>query len=260
MIPIKTAAQLDRIRTSCHMLAEVLELLARRVTPELPVIELDRIARREIATRGGRPSFLGYQGYPSALCVSVNETVIHGIPNDYVLQDGDIVGLDCGIDFEGHFSDSALTVPVGEVSAEVRTLLEVTREALECGLAAARPRARVQAIGRAVSAYIEPYRFGIVREFCGHGVGLGVHEEPQVPNYVARGPNPRLKPGMVVAIEPMVNLGGDAVRIEDDEWTVVTADRSVSAHFEHTVAIFDDHSEVLTRRAGELPSAVQEAS
>ena len=260
MIPIKTTAQLDGIRTSCSMLAEVLELLAQRVEPELPVIELDRIARREIVARGGRPSFLDYHGYPNALCVSVNETVIHGIPNDYVLQVGDVVGLDCGIDFAGHFSDSAVTVPVGEVSAEVRTLLEVTRQALERGLAVARPRMRIKEISRAVSSYIEPYGFGIVREFCGHGVGLNVHEDPQVPNYVRHGPNPRLKPGMVLAIEPMVNLGGDAVCIEDDEWTVVTVDRSVSAHFEHTVAIFEDHSEVLTRRAGETPSAVQEAS
>ena len=260
MIPIKTAAQLDGIRTSCSMLAEVLELLEQRVQPELPVIELDRIARREIAARGGRPSFLDFHGYPSALCVSVNETVIHGIPTDYVLKAGDVVGLDCGIDFEGHFSDSAVTVPVGEVSSEVQTLLTVTRDALERGLAAVRPRARIKDISRAIYAHIEPYGFGVVREFCGHGVGLGVHEDPQVPNYVGHGPNPRIKAGMVLAIEPMVNLGGNAIYIEDDEWTVVTADRSVSAHFEHTVAIFDDHSEVLTRRAGETIPAVQEAS
>lgn len=252
MIRIKTARQIEGIRTSCHMLADVLELLEQHVAPGVTTQELDRIARMEISARGGRPAFLGYQGFPGALCTSVNDEVIHGIPGTRRLEEGDIVSIDCGIEYEGFYSDSAITVPVGTIAEETRTLLAVTRESLEAGIAAATAGARVNDVSRAVYRVISQHNYGIVRQYCGHGVGLAIHEDPQIPNYVGRGPNPRLKPGMVIAIEPMVNLGTDDVDVLDDEWTVVTGDRARSAHFEHTVAIFRDHTEVLTRRSNEV--------
>lgn len=260
MIRIKTAKQIDGIRRSCQLLAEVLELLETQVTPGITTLELDEVARKEIGKRGGRPAFLGYQGFPGALCTSVNEEVIHGIPGNRTLRPGDVISIDCGIEYDGYFSDSAITVPVGTPSPEVKKLLDVTQESLEAGIDAARTGNRVNDISRAIYRRIHQEQFGIVRPYCGHGVGLAIHEDPQIPNYVGRGPNPRLKPGMVVAIEPMVNLGGDDIDVLDDDWTVVTADRSVSAHFEHTVAIFRDHTEVLTRRSNEVVHSDVEAS
>ena len=260
MIRIKTAKQIAGIRESCHLLADVLDTLEQQIQPGITTADLDRTARAEIAALGGRPAFLGYQGFPGALCTSVNEEVIHGIPGERVLHEGDVVSIDCGIEYNGYFSDSAITVPVGTVSDEVRALLDVTRRSPEEGIGAAVAGNRVNDVSRAVYRVVSEHNYGVVRPYCGHGVGLELHEDPQIPNYVGRGPNPRLKPGMVVAIEPMVNLGGDGVDVLDDEWTVVTEDRRVSAHFEHTVAIFRDHTEVLTRRRSETPHAAAEVS
>ena len=241
-------------------MAEVLEHLEGHVAPGVSTGELDRIARREIASRGGRPAFLGYQGFPGAICTSVNDEVIHGIPSERVLKDGDVVSVDCGIEYEGYFSDSAFTAPVGTVPRAIERLLEITRASLEEGIAAAVAGKRVNDISRAIYRVISEHNYGVVRPYCGHGVGLAIHEDPQIPNYIGRGPNPRLKPGMVIAIEPMVNLGVDDVAVLDDDWTVVTDDGAISAHFEHTVAIFRDSTEVLTRRSSEAVHLTPEVS
>lgn len=246
MIRLKNEKQLALIRESCQLLSMTLQKLRKLVEPGVTTGELDRWARREIESLGGRPAFLGYHGFPGALCTSVNEEVIHGIPSDRALREGDVLSVDCGIDYQGYYSDSAVSIPVGSVSPEVDQLLRVTEEALELGIEAAVAGNRVGAISRAIYDHVTAYGYGVVRPYCGHGVGLSLHEDPEVPNYVGRGPNPRLKPGMVIAIEPMINLGGDDVDVLDDDWTVVTTDRSVSAHFEHTVAILADRTEILT--------------
>lgn len=252
MIRLKTPRQIDAIRRSAHLLVEVLDELEGIVEPGMTTADLDRAARRLIGDGGGVPSFLGYRGFPGALCTSINQEVIHGIPSsERVLKDGDVVSIDCGINLDGYFSDSAVTVAVGRIDPAVRRLMDVTLEALERGVEAAVVGNRVNDIAGAVFRTVKPHGYGIVRPYCGHGVGFDVHEDPQVPNYIGRGPNPRLKAGMVLAIEPMVNMGGDDVEVLDDEWTVVTADAGVSAHFEHMVAIFPDHTEVLTRRRTE---------
>ncbi len=243
---LKNPRQIERIRDSGLILANTLRELGEMVEPGLPLVELDTKCRSLLDAAGARPAFLGYMGFPSSVCVSVNEAVIHGIPTKRRLQEGDVVSLDLGVDLEGFISDSAATFRVGTVSDEVDRLLRVTQEALWKGIRAARPGGRVHDISAAVAEHVEPYGYGIVRPYCGHGVGFAVHEEPQVPNYVSRGPNPRLKPGMVLAIEPMINLGGDEVDVLDDDWTVVTEDGSVSAHYEHTIAILEDGVQVLT--------------
>jgi methionyl aminopeptidase len=184
--------------------------------------------------------------YPATLCTSVNEEVIHGIPGKRILRPGDIVGLDCGINLDGYFSDAAITIPLPPVAPEAEKLLAVTRECLDRAIAAARPGGRVHDISRAVFSHAKANGFGVVRQYCGHGVGFSPHEDPQVPNYVGSGPNPRLRPGMVLAIEPMINIGGDAVKELDDGWTVVTSDKSLSAHFEHSVLVTENGIEVLT--------------
>lgn len=260
MIRIKTSRQLAGIRESCRLLGTVLETLERSVTEGITTGELDEVARREINALGGRPAFLGYQGFPGALCTSVNEEVIHGIPGPRRLEKGDIVTIDCGIVYDGFFSDSAITIPIEPVDPEVKRLLRVTREALERGIEAARRGNRVNDISRAIYEVISENGYGVVRPYCGHGVGLAIHEDPQIPNYIGRGPNPRLKAGMVIAVEPMVNMGGDNVEVLDDDWTVVTQDRSYSAHFEHTLAIYNDRTEVLTRRDTESVHSETEVS
>jgi methionyl aminopeptidase len=245
-VKLKNPRQIQEIRESGKILARTLKQLGEIVEPGLPLTDFDDRCRELLRKEGAKPAFLGYMGFPSSVCVSVNEQVIHGIPTKRRLKEGDVVSLDLGVDLHGFISDSAATFPVGEIAPEVVTLLDVTREALERGIAAARPGGRVHDISRAVYDFVSPHGYGIVRPYCGHGVGFDVHEEPQVPNYVSRGPNPRLKPGMVIAIEPMINLGEDDVDLLDDDWTVVTSDGSVSAHFEHTIAILQDGIQVLT--------------
>jgi methionyl aminopeptidase len=225
------------------------EELIPRVVPGVETIELDRWARRWIQKAGGRPAFLGYgpksNPFPAALCISVNNEVIHGIPSRRRIVEGDLVSLDCGIELEGFISDRAVTVEAGRVSDAARQLNRVTRECLYKGIEAARAGDRLLRIARAVSAHAADYGYGVVHQFCGHGVGFEVHEDPAVPNN-PHGANPRMTAGLVIAIEPMINLGTGDVKILDDGWTVVTADDRLSAHWEHTVAIFPDHTEILT--------------
>jgi len=229
------------------MLSLLYDALKPMVKPGVTPKELDAFAYDFIKRNGGKPAFLGYEGYPATLCVSVNEVVIHGIPNDRPLAEGDIVGIDSGIDLDGYFSDAAMTLPVGAIPKEAQRLLDVTRECLNLALEQVRPHARISDISRAVFSHATKNGFKVVRQYCGHGVGLGIHEDPQIPNYVSPGPNPRLVPGMVLAIEPMINVGTSDVRLLDDDWTVVTMDGSLSAHFEHTVLVTDSGCEVLPR-------------
>jgi methionyl aminopeptidase len=246
VVRLKNDRELDGIRASARLLAATLSDLSRMVVDGIPTLELDSFARSAITSRGGRPSFLGYLNYPASLCVSINNEVIHGIPGSRRLRAGDIVSLDLGVELNGYFSDAALSVAVGRVSEARRRLLEVTRECLARAVAQAVPGNRVSDISRAVYEHAVGRSCGVVREYCGHGVGFAPHEDPQVPNYVGSGANPRLKPGMVLAIEPMINAGTGDIELLEDGWTVVTADGADSAHFEHTVAVRGDGMEILT--------------
>ncbi|WP_242346386.1 type I methionyl aminopeptidase [Anaeromyxobacter terrae] len=246
-IELRTRDEIARIREACLVVHDVLDELAAAAVPGVTTADLDRLARTRARDRGAEPAFLGYHGYPASLCISVNEEVVHGIPSEgRVLREGDIVGLDFGVVLGGWFGDSARTVPVGRVSAEATRLLEATRESLRRAIAAAVPEGRVGDLGAAVQACVEPQGYSVVRDFVGHGIGRRLHEAPQVPNFGTRGSGVVLRPGMVLAIEPMVNAGGRAVETLEDGWTAVTADGSLSAHFEHTVAITEDGPEVLT--------------
>ena len=247
MIKLKSLEEIDRIRESCRLLEKTHQEIAKLIDVGITTGELDSFAKNYIESHGGVPAFLDYMGYPASLCTSVNSIVIHGIPGDYKLKNGDIISLDLGIDLNGYFSDAARTYEVGTVDEEAHELVSVTRECLYAGIEKAVIGNRIQDIGRAVSSVAGRHDFGVVREYCGHGVGFSQHEDPQIPNYVSRGPNPRIKRGMVLAIEPMINLGTGKVMLHDDEWTVETQDGKLSAHWEHTVAVFDDHTEILTQ-------------
>lgn len=247
MIRLKNPREIEGIRRSGRLLARALAALAAETREGATTRDLDAFVRSYLAARGGRPSFVGYLDYPAAVCISVNEEVIHGIPGSRRLRDGDLVSLDLGVDLDGYFSDATVTVPVGRVPPARLRLVTTTRECLERALAAARPGNRISDISRAVFDHASANGYGVVREYCGHGVGFSQHEDPQVPNYVGGGPNPRLKEGMVLAIEPMINAGTGDIELLDDGWTVVTADGQDSAHFEHTVAITRSGMEILTR-------------
>ncbi len=246
MIRVKNQKQIEGIRASCALLSRLLFEVRKAIAPGVSGLELDELAEDFIRKHGGRPAFLGYEGFPGTLCISINEAVIHGIPDKRKLREGDIVGIDCGIDLDGYYSDAAVTWPVGQASPAADQLMRVTRECLDKGIAAIKPGARIFDVSRAVFSHATAYGYGVVRQYCGHGVGLEIHEDPQIPNYVSSGPNPRLVPGMVVAIEPMINAGRPEVRILADDWTVVTMDASLSAHYEHTVLITETGHEVLT--------------
>jgi methionyl aminopeptidase len=247
MIRLKNAVQIARIRESCQLLARLFQELPAQTQEGRSTLDLDRWAEDWIRARGGKPAFKGYQGFSGTLCISLNHEVIHGIPKaDRKIKAGDLVSLDCGIDLGGYFSDMAMTLAVGAIPPEEQKLLEVTRASLGQGISAVRPGGRVRDVANAVTEVIRPHRYGIVHQYCGHGVGFSQHEDPQVPNAVSSGPNPRLVPGMVLAVEPMINLGKAEVRVLSDQWTVVTVDGKKSAHFEHTVAILEDGAEVLT--------------
>jgi methionyl aminopeptidase len=223
---------------SNRVVTRILAALVQQVAPGVTTMDLEATAERMIREAGARPAFKGYRGYPCVLCVSVNDEVVHGIPSARkVLRDGDIVGLDFGVVLDGYYGDSAVTVPVGKVSPEAKTLMRVTREALYEGIAAARTGRRLSDISAAVQRRVEEDGFSVVRDFVGHGIGTALHEDPQVPNYGPAGNGPMLREGLVLAIEPMVNAGGPAVRIHDDGWTASTVDGSLSAHFERTIAI-----------------------
>jgi methionyl aminopeptidase len=252
MIRLKNEKQIEGIRKSCRMLSAMYRELIPLVKPGTETIEIDRWVQNWIKKAGGRPAFLGVHDsrikqkpYPAAICVSVNNEVIHGIPSKRKINSGDLVSLDCGIILDGYFSDQAVTLEAGKVSPDAHRLCNVTRECLYAGVRAAKAGERLLSIARAVHGHAEAAGFGVVHQFCGHGVGLALHEDPQVSN-IPRGPNPKLSGGMVFAIEPMVNAGTGDVEILDDGWTVITADDKLSAHWEHTLAVYPDHTELLT--------------
>ena len=245
-IILKSRDEIAIMRDAGRIVAEVLQTLVERLRPGLVERELDEIVRKEFDKRKVIPVFLGYQGYPATVCVSVNDEIVHGIPGDREIADGDVVSIDLGCVYKGFVADSAVTAGVGNVSPEAGRLIEVTREALNRGIGAARAGARLGQIGAAIQAYVEGEGFSVVREYVGHGVGRQMHEDPQVPNYGDPETGPVLKEGMVIAIEPMVNAGDWRTKRDSDNWTVRTLDGSLSAHFEHTLAVRDGAAEVLT--------------
>ena len=245
-IILKSDEEIAIMREAGRIVAQVLQILAREVRPGLVVKELDEIVRREYAKRGVTPTFLGYHGYPATVCVSVNDEVVHGIPGDRVLQEGDIVSIDLGATYDGFVADAALTVGVGKISPEAERLIRATEEALLKGIGAARAGVPLGAISSAIQKHVESHGFAVVREYVGHGVGRQMHEDPQVPNFGPPDRGPTLMKGMVLALEPMVNMGDWRTKRHDDNWTVSTLDGSLSAHFEHTIAIRDGDAEVLT--------------
>ena len=247
MIVLRSDDEVKIIRHAGKILAATLKALEKNVRPGVRTSELDNIARDEIIKRDGYPAFKGYKGYPANICASVNEAVVHGIPSDRKLKDGDIISIDIGVRFKDYFADGAVTIPVGKVSAAARKLIDVTREALYIGIDNALPGKRISDISAGIQAHVESNGFSVVRALVGHGIGTKIHEEPEVPNYGKPGTGPRLEPGMILAIEPMVNAGTFEVEVLEDGWTTVTKDRRLSAHFEHTVAICDGKPEVLTR-------------
>ena len=249
MIVCKSASEIERMRTANMLVADVLHELETLVAPGVTTADLDAAAEKLVRAAGAEPAFKGYRGYPATLCASINEEVVHGIPSKKrALGDGDIVSLDMGVKLNGFYGDSAVTVPVGRVSDGVLKLLKVTQEALELAIAQVRVGGRVSDIGHAVQRHVEANGFSVVREFVGHGIGSSLHEDPQIANYGEPGRGPRLAEGMVLAIEPMVNMGRSAVKVLADGWTAVTKDGSLSAHFEHTVAVTRDGPLVLTQR------------
>ncbi len=246
-VELKSGDEIARIREASLIVHDVLQEVIAAVAPGISTLEIDRIAARATAARGAQPAFLGYHGYPAVICVSVNDEVVHGIPSPKrVLKQGDIVGLDFGVSYRGFYGDSAYTVAVGEPSPQARRLMDTTREALARAIAAVRPDARLGDLGYAVQALVESRGYSVVRDFVGHGIGRRLHEAPQIPNFGAPGTGMRLRAGMVLAIEPMVNAGQADVRTLEDGWTAVTADGSLSAHFEHTVAVTEGEPEILS--------------
>jgi len=255
VIVCRSAAELERMHRAGHLVGEVLMALAARVAPGVTTAELDELAEKKIVDAGAVPAFKGYHGYPASICASINEEVIHGIPSGRrALNEGDIISIDVGVSLDGYYGDSAITLPVGRISEDAAKLLRVTEESLYKAIGRARPGARVSDIGHAVQEHVEAHGFSVVREFVGHGIGQRMHEEPQVPNYGEPGRGPRLAEGMVLAIEPMVNAGKAAVKVLSDGWTAVTKDTSLSAHFEHTVAITAGEPWILTAREVAVPA------
>ena len=256
MIVCRSTAELQRMREAGRLVGEVLTELAALVAPGITTADLDDVAEKRIRRAGATPAFKGYHGYPATICASVNEEVIHGIPSGRrVLSEGDVISIDVGASLDGYYGDSAITLPVGQVSEEAATLLRVTEESLYKAIARVKVGGRVSDLGHAVQQHVEAYGFSVVREFVGHGIGQRMHEDPQVPNYGEAGRGPRLTEGMVLAIEPMVNVGTPAVKVLADGWTAVTRDSSLSAHFEHTVAVTADGPWILTAR--EVPVAAR---
>jgi len=250
MVTLKTAEQIAKMREAGAIVATMLAATRDAVKPGITTAELDRIAADVLARAGAKSSFLDYYGYPATICTSVNEQIVHGIPSKRKLKEGDIVGIDAGAIVDGWHADAAITVPVGRISAEAAKLIDVTREALARGIAAATVGNRLGDIGAAVQGYAESQGFSVVRNYVGHGIGRAMHEEPQVPNYGTADLGRVIKEGLCIAIEPMVNVGGIATRVLDDNWTVVTEDGSLSAHFEHTLACLADGPAILTLERG----------
>ena len=243
---IKSAAEIAAMRQAGLVVASILKILSNNTKAGITTSQLDEIAVKELVKYGATPSFKGYRGFPAALCVSINDEVVHGIPGDRVIQEGDLVSLDFGAMLDGFHGDAALTVGVGNISVQAERLLETTRRCLEAAIAVARPGAHLSDISAAIQHCAESSNFSVVREYTGHGIGRTMHEEPQIPNFGPPGQGPVLRKDMTLAIEPMVNLGGWQTKVKDDGWTVVTADDSLSAHFEKTIAITNGEAEVLT--------------
>lgn len=246
MIILKSAKELEKMRVAGRMVAEILAILKERVAPGITTLELDRLAEKECEKRKATPAFKGYGGFPFAVCSSPNEKVVHGFPDSRPLQEGEILSIDFGVLYDGFHGDAAFTAAVGNVGEQVRKLLTITEESLYKGIDAAVVGGRLSDISYAVQSHVEKDGFSVVREFVGHGIGSKLHEAPQVPNYGPKGQGPRLKAGMTLAIEPMINAGKPGVKILEDGWTAVTIDGELSCHFEHTVAITDNGPEILT--------------
>jgi methionyl aminopeptidase len=245
-VTVKTPEQLAKMRQAGRVVAEMLEACTAAARPGATTNDLDKVAREVLARRKAKSNFLNYHGYPAVICASPNNVIVHGIPGNYVLQDGDIVSIDCGAIIEGWHGDAARTIPVGDISEEARKLIQVTEDSLWAGIQHVRKGAHLLDIGYAVQTVAEGAGFSVVREYVGHGIGRAMHEEPQVPNYGEPGHGMKLKVGHVLAVEPMVNFGSAETQLDDDGWTVRTADGSLSAHFEHSIAVTDDGPEVLT--------------
>ena len=251
MIELKSAREIGLMRQAGHILADVVERLRGSVKAGMSTLEIDEDVESFIRSQGARPAFKGYRGFPATVCVSINEEVVHGIPSAHRrIEEGDIVGLDLGCIVDGYYADCAFTLAVGEVPPRVQELLDATRQSLEAGIAECRLGRRLSDVSHAIQSHVERHGFSVVRAFVGHGIGRALHEEPQVPNFGDPGRGPQLKPGMVLAIEPMVTMGSWEVRILDDGWTAVTRDGSLAAHFEHTIAVTESGPDVLTSKSG----------
>ncbi|WP_339060619.1 type I methionyl aminopeptidase [Tepidibacillus marianensis] len=247
MIIRKSDFEMDLMRIAGQIVAGTHKLLASHIRPGISTKELDKIAEDFIRSNGATPSFLGYGDFPASICTSVNDELVHGIPGNRILKEGDIISLDIGAEYKGYHGDSAWTFAVGNISDEAANLLKVTEESLYQGLEKATPDFRLSDISHAIQQHVEAHGYSIVREYVGHGIGTNLHEDPQIPNYGSPNRGPRLKPGMALAIEPMVNIGERYVKTLADQWTVVTQDHSLCAHFEHTIVITDDGHEILTK-------------
>ena len=249
MIILKSQQEIEKMRISNRIVAEALNKIKEEIDVGITTAELDRIAENIIIKNGAEPAFKGYRGYPNALCASVNEEVVHSIPTERSLMEGDIISLDLGVFYEGYYGDAAITLGVGKIDEKTQRLLDTTREALFIGIEKIKEGNYLYNISGAIQTYVESLGFSVVRAFVGHGIGTSLHEEPQIPNFVPpnKGTGPELKKGMVLAIEPMVNMGSSEVNVLDDNWTVVTADRTLSSHFEHTVAITENGVEILSQ-------------
>ena len=246
-VVLKSPREVNLMRNANAHTAEILAMMCEAVVPGISTWDLDQIARREIGKRPVKSAFLGYRGYPAVVCVSINEEIVHGIPRkNKIAKDGDVISIDFGVSCDGYVGDSARTLPVGKVSAAAQQLIDVTRESLDKAIAVCRPENRLSDIGRVVQNHAEAFGYGVVRDFVGHGIGVEMHEDPQVLNYYD-GPKPRLRPGLVIAVEPMVNMGGPGVKMLSDGWTAVTKDGQWSAHFEDSIAITDGDPWVLSR-------------
>ncbi|MEI8176459.1 MAG: type I methionyl aminopeptidase [Candidatus Omnitrophota bacterium] len=247
MISIKSQREIELMAKAGDIVGEVFERLREMIAPQVSTSELDRVAAQTIREFGGRPAFLGYRGYPATICASINEVVVHGIPGQRRLQQGDIVGVDIGVELGGYYADAAATFAVGPISSEAQRLMEVTRQSLAFGIEKARIGNRLSDIGAAVQGHVEQHGFSVVRMFVGHGIGSHLHEDPEIPNFGKANAGPRLEAGMTLAIEPMINQGDHQVEILSDGWTAVTKDRKLSAHFEHTIAVTDQGPRILTK-------------
>lgn len=246
MITIKSAREIELLKQAGHIVYETHQYLKPYIKPGIMTKDLDHLAEEFIKSHGATPSFKGYEGFPTALCISVNDEVVHGFPSDRKLQNGDIVSIDIGACYKGYHGDSAWTYKVGEISKDLEYLMEHTEKALYEGIKMVKPGNRIGDIANAIEVYATKHKLGIVKELVGHGVGTNVHEDPEVPNYGKKGTGPRLREGMVIAIEPMLTLGSPDIYIDDNDWTVITEDGSYAAHFEHTVVVTKDGVEILT--------------